>query len=378
MSIDVRYVVDGPEDAPVVVLSGSLGSTLDMWRPQVAALAAEFRVVRYDHRGHGGSPAPEGPYSIADLGGDLLRLLDRIGAERAHVAGVSLGGMVGMWLAAHAPERIDRLALICTSALLGPAEQWAQRAAAVREKGVAPIAPGIVERWFTPAYAEREPDAVEAMRAMLASNDAEGYASCCEAIERMDLRADLAAISAPTLVLAGAQDLATPPEHGERIAREIPDARLRVLDDAAHLASWQQADTVNDLLRAHFGHMATRHAAGMKVRREVLGDAHVDRAQARTTAFTEPFQDLITRYAWGEIWTRPGLDRKTRSCMVLTALTAHGHWEELAMHVRAAVRNGLTPQEIREVFLQAAIYCGVPAANRAFGIAQQVLSELEA
>ncbi|ASU84762.1 4-carboxymuconolactone decarboxylase [Nocardiopsis gilva YIM 90087] len=122
---------------------------------------------------------------------------------------------------------------------------------------------------------------------------------------------------------------------------------------------------------------AARHAAGMAVRRAVLGDEHVDRAEAKTTPFTEPFQDLITRYAWGEIWTRPGLDRRTRSCMVLTALVAKGHWDELAMHVRAAVRNGLTAEEIREVFLQAAIYCGVPAANKAFGVAQQVLAELE-
>ncbi|KIH98603.1 gamma-carboxymuconolactone decarboxylase [Streptomonospora alba] len=122
---------------------------------------------------------------------------------------------------------------------------------------------------------------------------------------------------------------------------------------------------------------ASRHAAGMQVRREVLGDAHVDRAEAAKTGFTEPFQDLITRYAWGEIWTREGLDRRTRSCMVLTALTAKGHWEELGMHVRAAVGNGLTRDEIAEVFLQAAIYCGVPAANKAFGIAQRVLDELE-
>ncbi|GAB3205101.1 4-carboxymuconolactone decarboxylase [Marinactinospora thermotolerans] len=120
-----------------------------------------------------------------------------------------------------------------------------------------------------------------------------------------------------------------------------------------------------------------RHAEGMRVRRAVLGDAHVDRAVAGTTPFTEPFQDLITRYAWGEIWTRPGLDRKTRSCMVLTALVAKGHWEELAMHVRAAVRNGLSAEEIAEVFLQAAIYCGVPAANKAFSIAQRVLAEID-
>jgi 3-oxoadipate enol-lactonase/4-carboxymuconolactone decarboxylase len=375
VSIDVHHVVDGPEGAPVVVLSGSLGSTLEVWEPQAAALSDEFRVVRYDTRGHGSSPAPDGPYTIADLGGDLLRLLDRLGVERAHVAGMSLGGMTAMWLAAHAPERVDRIALLCTSALLGPARMWADRAAAVRAEGFAPVTAGLPDRWFTPGYAERHPDVVARMREMMAGGSPEGYAACCDAIRGMDLRADLGRIAAPALVVAGRQDPATPPDHAEAIAAGIGGARLHVLDGAAHLASWERAGAVNELLRGHFG--AVRHEAGTAVRREVLGDTHVDRAAAAATPFTEPFQDLITRYAWGEVWTRPGLDRRTRSCMVLTALVAKGHWDELAMHVRAAVRNGLSAGEIREVFLQAAIYCGVPAANKAFGIAQRVLTELE-
>ncbi|ASU84761.1 3-oxoadipate enol-lactonase [Nocardiopsis gilva YIM 90087] len=258
MSIDVHSTVHGPPGAPVVVLSGSLGSTLEMWEPQVAALAQRFRVVRYDIRGHGRSPVPEGPYEMADLGGDVLRLLDRLGADRVRFAGLSIGGMTGLWLAAHAPERVERLAVLCTSALLGPAETWAQRAATVRAEGTGAVADAAVGRWFTPGFAEREPSVVERIRAMVASTPAEGYAGCCAAIERMDLRADLAAITAPTLVIAGAEDPSTPPEHAERITAGIGGARLRVVADAAHLASWEQADEVNGLLLDHFA-AATTH-----------------------------------------------------------------------------------------------------------------------
>ncbi|GAA1079846.1 3-oxoadipate enol-lactonase [Nocardiopsis composta] len=250
--VDVHAVVDGPAGAPVVVLAGSLGSTLEMWRPQVGPLlAAGLRVVRYDHRGHGGSPVPPGPYSIAGLGGDLLRLLDRIGAERASVAGVSLGGMVGMWAAALHPERINRLALLCTSALLGPPEGWTDRAATVRAEGTGAVAGPVVGRWFTPAYAEREPEAVARMRDTVAATPPEGYAGCCEAIADMDLRPELPGIGAPTLVLAGGDDPATPAEHARAIAGLIPGARLHVLDGGAHLASWECADQVNPLLVEH-------------------------------------------------------------------------------------------------------------------------------
>jgi 3-oxoadipate enol-lactonase/4-carboxymuconolactone decarboxylase len=377
MSVDLHHTESGPADAPPLLLGGSLGTTTRMWDPQVEALSTVFRVIRFDHRGHGGSPVPEGPYSMADLGGDVIALMDRLGIERAHYAGLSIGGMVGQWLAVHHPGRIDRLALLATSPHMGPARNWRDRAALVRAEGTGAVADSVVERWFTPAFAEDRPAEVAVLRDQVAATAPEGYAGCCEAIETHDVREDLRRISAPTLVVAGAEDPSTPPAgNAELIAERVPGARLVVLEEAAHLLSWQRSAEVNTLLTQHFA-SADRHDAGTRVRRAVLGDGHVDRARARTTGFTEPFQDLITRYAWGEIWTRPGLDRRTRSCMVLTALVAHGHWDELAMHVRAALRNGLEPDEIGEVFLQAAVYCGVPAANRAFGIAQGVFAELD-
>lgn len=377
MSVDLHHTVSGPPQAPAVLLGGSLGTTTQMWEPQVEALSTVFRVIRFDHRGHGGSPVPSGPYSMADLGGDVLRLMDRLGVRRAHYAGVSLGGMVGQWLAVHAPERIDRLALLATSPHMGPAQAWRDRALLVRDKGTSALADTVVGRWFTESFTETNPLEVASLRDQIAGTSPEGYAGCCEAISEWDIREDLSRIGAETLVIAGADDPATPVEgNAAPMAEQIPRSRLVVLEEAAHLLSWQQAAKVNALLTQHFS-AGNAHESGMRVRRAVLGDAHVDRAQARTTDFTEPFQDLITRYAWGEIWTRPGLDRRTRSCMVLTALVAQGHWNELPMHVRAAVRNGLSPDEIGEVFLQAAVYCGVPAANKAFALAQEVFDEKE-
>jgi 3-oxoadipate enol-lactonase len=250
----MHHIVSGPPDAPALVLSNSLGTSTAMWEPQVATLSERFRVVRYDHRGHGGSPVLPGPYDIGDLGRDVLALLDRLEIERASICGVSLGAMVGMWLGAHAPERIERLVLCCTSAHLPPAQAWADRAAAVCAAGTtAAVADAVLARWLTPAGAAVDPYRLARLRAMLLATPAEGYAACCGVIERLDLRGDLASISAPTLVIAGAEDPATPPEHLERIAAGIPGARLEVLDGAAHLANVERADDVTRLIAGHCG-----------------------------------------------------------------------------------------------------------------------------
>jgi 3-oxoadipate enol-lactonase len=234
-------------DGPTVLMGSSLGTSLQMWDGQLP-LAERFRLVRYDHRGHGESPAPPGPYEIADLASDVLEL----GLGRTHYVGLSIGAMIGMWLAANAPERIDRLILICTSAQLGPPSMWQERAAKVLEAGsTEPVADPVVDRWLTPAFAAEHPDARARLRAMLASADPAGYAACCGAIERMDLRADLGRITAPTLVISGADDLATPVEHQRLIAEAMPGARHEILSPAAHVAAVEQADAVNRLIEEH-------------------------------------------------------------------------------------------------------------------------------
>jgi 3-oxoadipate enol-lactonase len=250
-AVEVHAVESGAADAAALVLSNSLGTTLDMWGPQLRSLEERFRVIRYDHRGHGGSPVPPGPYDIAEVAGDLVALLDRLGVERAHVCGASMGGQVAMWIAANAPDRVDRLVLCCTSPVFGPPELWTERARIVRAEGTGAVAATVVARWFTPDYAAAHPDVVERLRAMIASTPPEGYAGCCEAVRGADLGPDLGAIRAPTLVIAGAQDPAVPSERTQEIHGGIAGSRLEVLDPGAHLASVERADRVTELIFDH-------------------------------------------------------------------------------------------------------------------------------
>ena len=249
-TVEVHYLLEGPEDAPVLVLSNSLGTTPAMWDEQTPTLSERFRLVRYDHRGHGGSPVPPGPYTIEDLGGDVLALLDRLGIERVSFCGLSLGGMVGMWLASEAPERVERLVLCCTSARFAP-DTFDSRARTVRADGVGAIADAVVERWFTPAFCEGRPEVAECARRMLLETPAEGYAGCCEALRDADLSGTLGTISAPTLVVAGADDPAAPPEEAELISDSIPEASLEVIPDAAHLANIEQPEAVTQAILDH-------------------------------------------------------------------------------------------------------------------------------
>ncbi|SCX45825.1 3-oxoadipate enol-lactonase [Klenkia marina] len=251
--IDVHHEVTGPEGAPVVVLSNSLGATLEMWDPQVAALAERFRVVRYDTRGHGRSPAAQGDSTIDDLADDVLALLDRLRIGRAHVVGLSIGGMTGLRLAARNPERVDRLVVLCSSAHPGNPDAWRDRAATARSQGTGALAEAVVGRWFTPAFAEAHPDLVARMRETIAACDDEGYAGCCAAVGALDLRDQLDAITAPTLVISGADDPALPPEHQGAIAAGIRGAALLTLSPAAHIANVEQPEHVTAALLAHLG-----------------------------------------------------------------------------------------------------------------------------
>ena len=250
-AIDLNYRADGPPGAPVLVLSHALGLSLAQWDPQVAPLSRAFRVVRYDHRGHGGSPVPAGPYTIEELGRDLVHLLDRLGLDRVFFCGLSLGGMVGMWIASNAPERIDRLVLCCSAARMARPDDFAERARTVREHGIEPIAQALIGQWFTRRFKVHHPDTVARIRDVLLSTPPEGYAAACEAIAQMDLREELRRIKAPTLVIGAEQDQSTPPEKSREIAEGIPGAALVVIPDAAHIANVEQPDAVSDQILDH-------------------------------------------------------------------------------------------------------------------------------
>jgi 3-oxoadipate enol-lactonase len=249
--VKVHSVVTGRADGPVVVLSNSLGSTHRMWDAQLADLEQRFRVVRYDTRGHGDSPVPLGPYRIDDLADDLVALLDRLEVERAHIVGLSLGGMTAMKVAARNPDRVDRLVLLCTGARLAPVSGWTDRAATVRAHGTVAVAAAVVERWFTAAHLAAHPDSRRRHESMVASTSAEGYAGCCEAIAALDLRDDLSSIVAPTLAIAGTDDAATPPAKLQEIADGVKDGRLLIVSHAAHLANAEQPDIITRAVIEH-------------------------------------------------------------------------------------------------------------------------------
>jgi len=243
----LNYAETGPADAPVVLLGSSLGTTHAMWEPQVGVLSERFRVVAFDHRGHGESEAPPGPYTIDDLGGDVLELLDTLGVDQASYVGISLGGAVGLWLAENAPDRFHRFALLCPPA--GPADNaqmWTDRAATVRADGTQAITDMTLGRWFLPDFGD-----VDVIRQQLLDSPDEGYAACCEALGMTDLRDKLADITAPVLLITTEQDTSVPPETVIPLASAIPGAHLEIVQNAAHLVTYTHPEVINPLLLAH-------------------------------------------------------------------------------------------------------------------------------
>ena len=385
--IDQHYRLDGPEDAPWLVLSNSLGTELSMWDAAMPMLASRFRVLRYDTRGHGASGRDDATVpDLATLGGDLLGLLQALDLRRAHICGLSMGGLIAQWLAIHAPERIDRLILANTSARIGEAAAWHERARRVRAEGMAWLVDSAPSRWFSPAFRARAPGTVAAAQASLARSDPEGYADACIAIAGADLRDRLGDILAPTLCLAGRCDPVATSAEADAMAAAIAGAarvdlpvwHLSPIEAPEIFAAAVIAFLSPDPSRAAHVHEDERYARGLGVRRAVLGDAHVDRSLAALNPHNREFQDLITRYAWGEIWTRPGLPRHTRSLITIAMLIALNREGELRLHLSAARNNGVDRGQLREVLLQSAIYCGVPAANAALHLAEQVFAEHDA
>jgi 3-oxoadipate enol-lactonase / 4-carboxymuconolactone decarboxylase len=380
VSVVLRGVVDptGSQDdaAPLLVLAPSIGTGVDGWRTAAATLTSAFRVLRLDLPGHGLSPATDDPTSIADLADAVVAAVGGAGGGRFVFAGVSLGGTIGIELAAGPHrDRLLGLAVICADARMGSEESWRDRAAQVRAQGTPSLVAASSARWFAPSFLAREPDTVGRTLIELSDTDDASYARLAEALGAFDRRDALAGIATPTVVVAGDSDPVVTVADAERLAAAIPGTGAAVvLEDTGHQAHVERPEAVARILLDRFA-PRSRYDAGMAVRRAVLGSAHVDRATAGITPETADFQRFITETAWGSIWTRPGLDRRMRSAVTISSLVTAHHWEELAMHLRAGLRNGLTREELTEILLQTAVYAGVPAANSAFRVARQVLAE---
>ncbi|MEU8618531.1 alpha/beta fold hydrolase [Streptomyces sp. NPDC048623] len=406
----LQYRVDGRDDAPVLVLGPSLGTTWHMWDRQIPELTRSWRVVRFDLPGHGGAPAHPAD-SAAELGDRLLATLDELGIQRFGYAGCALGGAVGLDLALRAPHRVASLALVATSPRFGTPDEFRQRGVIVRTNGLEPMARTAPEQWFTPTFAGAQPAIVDWAVQMVRTTDPGCYIAACEALAVFDVRDALERIGVPVLVLVGADDRITGPAEARTLVAGIADARLAVVPGASHLAPVEQPAAVTELLTGHFAPLAQESTGslavpgvppvsapvvpvgelapvapaeeedvrpdaydrGLGLRREVLGDAHVDEALA--DPFGADFQSLATSFAWGEVWSRDGLDRRTRSAVTLAALISGGHHDALADHTRAALRNGLTPVELREILIHTGVYCGLPAAESALRVVRRVVEE---
>lgn len=370
-----HYKLEGTPNSPVLVFSNSLGSNHHMWDELVPLLLPYFRVLRYDTRGHGHSSVSPGEYSIALLAEDLIQLVDDLGIDKFAFCGLSMGGLIGQYLGIHFSHRLTHLVLSNTGAKIGDEARWTERATFIAQYGTEGMSKETMQRWFSDGFIENKPNKIAALTQMFEKSPNAGYISCCAAIRDADFRGKLEQITVPTLVITGSDDPVTNVEQAQYLADYIPNAKLYVMQDTKHLCATERpAEYVEKLLDFMVGESTAER--GMHIRKTVLGEAHVAKANAKKNDFTADFQEFITDYAWGEIWARPGITKAQRSYLTLAMLIALNRSEEFKMHVKAAIHNGLSKEEIKEIILHSSIYCGLPAANEAMHAAEEVFSLL--
>jgi 3-oxoadipate enol-lactonase/4-carboxymuconolactone decarboxylase len=401
--------VDGDPALPPLLLGNALGTDACLWDPVMPRLVDFFRVVRMDLRGHGASDAPPGDYTVALLAQDVLAVADAAGLERFDYCGISLGGMIGQWLGLHAGARLRRLVLCNTTGRADPAPQVA-RIAAVKDQGMAAVLETVLGRFFTARFRARGSAPLHSVAQTLLGLDPVGYAGCCAAVRDHDLVASLGAITAPTTVVVGRLDLATPPPSGRAIAERIPGATLVELD-CAHLPHTEDPPAFVAMLLAALApqraqaepapgaplasgalpagaapvtgvaaeaSIVAQYQRGIARRKQALGEAYVNARIEAADPFTAEFQNMITRWAWHDVWSRPVFDDRTRRLIVLAITSALARWEEFRLHAKAGLERELSPTELRELLLQAAIYAGVPTAVSGFKVACELIAERDA
>jgi 3-oxoadipate enol-lactonase / 4-carboxymuconolactone decarboxylase len=426
----INYNIEGDKNLPVLVFSNSLGTDWTMWNAVTPKLLPFFRILRYDTRGLGKSTlGSKKNFFIKDLAEEVLAILDKENIEKCYFCGLSMGGLIGQYLAIHHANRLEKLIICNTAAKIGVENTWNERITHVLEHGTASIWAATLSRWFTPDF-QNDVAQFEHIKTVFCASDSVGYTANCAAIRDADFRNDLSKITTPTLVIAGAKDPVTTVADGQFFIEHIPNTQMVVLE-TAHLSSVEkptefalavlnftfgggekeskrvgekESEKVGERKRVgekesekveerkRVGEKESKKVGesgrererigereedvfgllGMTTRRSVLGDAHVDRAEANKTPFDADFQAFITKYAWGEIWSRPHLTKRERSMITIAVLATLGHHEEVEMHLRACKNTGATEEDIKEVLLHIGIYAGVPASNIAYKIAKKV------
>jgi len=384
--IEFAVEISGPSGAPPVVFVHALGASKESWREQVAAFAGRYRCIAYDSRGHGETTAGPMVPHVAALADDLRAVLDALGIQRATLVGISVGGMTVQHFAATHPERVERLVLMSTTAKTVDGAPFRARATDVRANGLDAVARAtMVPRWFGATFAAARPDRVEEVRRRFVATDRECYALAAEAVGGFDAHHLLGRITAPTLVVGGAKDPGTPPDVAKNLADRIGGATFVVIPNAAHQVAIEAAEAVAAYVGAFLalGRVAAMRPPatfedGLANRRSVLGDAYVDKALAKAGgAFGAPWQDFVTRVAWGELWGDPALRWRERSMLTLALLMVLNREEEFRLHVLGALRNGVTVEELQALIRHVAGYAGAAAGNNANRWAISALAEME-
>ncbi|MCU7549779.1 3-oxoadipate enol-lactonase [Chitinophagaceae bacterium LB-8] len=357
----------------------SLGTDFRIWDRVVELIRSEGSVLCFDKPGHGLSEEVDGPIRISDYVQLIISLLDMLQIEKCVYVGLSIGGLIGQHMALKHSERIEHLILSNSAPKADAAEYWKTRINAIRQGGMASLSDKILERWLSEDFRNNQKIETAGLKRMLESCSTLGYIHACEAIRDEDLSNEIHAIAIPTLCIAGSEDNATPQERVEATAAKIPNAKMVVINGVGHLPC---VETPQEFVQILLDFLASSNGSlnerGMKTRRAVLGNAHVDRAEAHKTSFDQDFQEYITNNAWGAVWARPGLTKRERSLLTIALLTAMRYEDELAMHIRATQNTGASEEDVKEVLLHTAVYAGVPATNGAIKIAKEIFNQKNA
>ena len=364
-----------------IVLINSLGTNLMIWENVVPLISKEFNVLMFDKRGHGLSSTKEEQITIDDYADDVIYLMDELNIEKTNVLGLSIGGMITYSLASRYPERFERLIFSNTGAKIGTVEGWNERIQAIEKNGITSMSAAIIERWLSLDYRKSNPAETDGYINMLERNTTLGYVQACAAIRDADFNPVLKKIKQPSLFIGGAADLGTTPEFVAKNAKNLGAERIEIIKGVGHLPCIEKPEEVANLIlnfcQNKIGEAISLYDQGMKTRRSVLGNAHVDRAEANKTDFDKDFQTYIINSAWGSIWSRPNLTKRERSMITISVLAALGHEEELEMHIRATQNTGATEEDVKEVLLHIGIYAGVPVTNGAMKIAKTIFQKIK-
>jgi len=375
--VNIHYKYTSGDGERIFLFINSLGTDLRIWDGVADELKSHGSVLRFDKMGHGLSEVSGRDYTIGDYAADIISLMDALKIPKVILVGLSIGGVISLYMGIHHPDRIEKLVISNSAPKVGTPESWDTRISKVQTEGIASIADGILKVWFSEDFRANRTAELAGYRQMLVNSNLPGYVKACKALKVNDLSADVKNIKVPTLFISGSEDGSVSPATVKEAAGKVPGAELIEIAGVGHIPCAEKPALFAEILLKFVGNTAelSLYDLGMKTRRSVLGDQHVDLAEANKTDFDSDFQAYITNSAWGTIWSRPGLTKRERSMITIAVLTALKLDHELAMHIKATKNTGATPEDVKEVLMHTGVYAGVPVTNNAMKIAKEIFSK---